>query len=165
MSIFVPPQQKTLKEYVRRTTISAFVIVMLWLTSLFYAEYHEAETKRAEAKITIAKLEEAAKSRDSAPKPPLQIEPIGGGAPPPPPPQLPKTTPKEAIESVPNVTDIKTETQNSRFEIDAGLVKIAMDNEASWSAIFKIVFTLLFTFFGVKLINFGFKRLEGTVST
>lgn len=156
MSIFVPPQQKTLKEYVRRTTISAFVIVMLWLISLFYTEYHEAETKRAEAKIAIAKLEEAAKSKDSTPKPPLQIEPIGGGAPPPPPPpQLPNTTPKETVESVPN----------SRFEIDAGLVKIAMDNEASWSAIFKIVFTLLFTFFGVKLINFGFKRLEGTVST
>lgn len=155
MSKFVPNQQKTIKEYVRRTTISAFVIVMLWLTSLFYTEYHEAETKRAEAKITIAKIEEAAKSNDSKPKPPLQIEPIGGSAPPPPPPHLPNTTPKETVESVPN----------SRFEIDAGLVKIAMDNEASWSAIFKIVFTLLFTFFGVKLINFGFKRLEGTVST
>jgi hypothetical protein len=155
MSIFVPLQQKTLKEYVRRTTISAFVIIMLWLTSLFYAEYHEAETKRTEAKIAIAKIEESAKSKDTASKPPLQIEPIGGGPLPPPPPQLPKTTPKETVESVPN----------SRFEIDAGLVKIAMDNEASWSAIFKIVFTLLFTFFGVKLINFGFKRLEGTVST
>lgn len=155
MSIFVPPQQKTLKEYVRRTTVSAFVIVMLWCISLFYDEYQQAEARRRDAKFTIAKLEEAAKSKDSKPKPPLQIEPIGGGAPPPPPPQLPNTTPKETVESVPN----------SRFEIDAGLVKIAMDNEASWSAIFKIVFTLLFTFFGVKLINFGFKRLEGTVST
>ena len=153
MSIFVPAQQKTLKEYVRLTTVSAFVIVMLWLMSVFYTEYHDAETKRAEAKITIAKIEEAAKSKDSMPKPPLQIEPIGGSALPPPPPQLPKTTPNETVESVPN----------SRFEIDAGLVKIAMDNEASWSAIFKIIFTLLFTFFGIRLINFGFKRLEGTV--
>lgn len=153
MSTFVPYQLKTTKEYVRWTTITAFVITMLWAVSFFYQEYHQAEQRKQEAKLAIAKLEEAAKT--AAPTPPLSVEPIGGGAPMPPPPQLPKTTPKETVESVPN----------SRFEIDAGLVKIAMDNEASWTAIFKIVFTLLVTFFGVKLINFGFRKLEGPVAS
>ena len=151
MSTFVPNQLKTTKEYVRWTTITAFVITMLWAVSFFYQEYQQAEQRKQEAKLAIAKLEEAAKT--ATPKPPLSIEPIGGGVPMPPPPL--KTTPKETVESVPN----------SRFEIDAGLVKIAMDNEASWTAIFKIVFTLLVTFFGVKLINFGFRKLEGSVAS
>ena len=153
MSTFVPNQLKTTKEYVRWTTITAFVITMLWAVSFFYQEYQQAEQRKQEAKLAIAKLEEAAKT--VTPKPPLTVEPIGGGAPMPPPPQIPKTTPKETVESVPN----------SRFEIDAGLVKIAMDNEASWTAIFKIVFTLLVTFFGIKLINFTFKKLEGPVAS
>lgn len=162
MSTFVPHQLKTTKEYVRWTTITAFVITMLWAVSFFYQEYQQAEQRKQEAKLAIAKLEEAAKT--VTPKPPLSVEPIGGGAPLPPPPQLPKTTPKETVDSIPN--DIKIESSpNSRFEIDAGLVKIAMDNEASWTAIFKIVFTLLVTFFGVKLINFGFRKLEGPVAS
>jgi len=152
MSTFVPHQLQTTKEYLRRIILTAFVLAMLCAISFFYGEYQQAEQRKQEAKLAIAKIEEAAKTTT---KPPLIVEPIGGGAPMPPPPQLPKTTPKETVESIPN----------SRFEIDAGLVKIAMDNEASWTAIFKIVFTLLVTFFGVKLINFGFRKLEGPVAS
>lgn len=159
MSTFVPNQLKTTKDYVRWTTISSFVTVMLWAVSFFYEEYHQAEQRKQEAKIAVAKLEQAAKT--AVVKPPLSVEPIGGSAPMPPPPQ---TTPKQAADSVPS-TDIKVESSNSKFEIDAGIVKIAMENEASWTAIFKMVFSLLFTFFGIKLINFGFKKLEGPVTT
>ena len=165
MSTFIPHQQKTIKDYVRWTTITAFVLVMLWCVSFFYEEYQQAKHNQQLAKTQIEKIEQANKAAGQTAKTPPISEPTGGGPmPPPPPPQLPKTTPKEAVDSVPGA-GTKTEAQNSRFEIDAGLVKIAMDNEASWAAIFKIVFTLLFTFFGIKAINFGFKRLEGTVST
>lgn len=50
--------------------------------------------------------------------------------------------------------------KDSKIEIDAGLVKIAMSNEASWTAIIKMVSTVLFTFFGIKLINLVFRRLD-----
>ena len=160
MSTFVPQQLKTTKDYVRWTTITAFVTAMLWAVSFFYDEYKQAEHKKQEAKIAVAKLEEAAKTNTV--KPPFSIEPIGGGPVPMPPP--PQTTPKQAADSVPS-TDIKVESNNSKFEIDAGLVKIAMENEASWTAIFKMVFSLLFTFFGIKLINFGFRKLERTMAS
>lgn len=86
-------------------------------------------------------------------------EPTGGSAP------KPVATdtdqPKVTERVVTKTITEKPEIKDSKIEIDAGLVKIAMSNEASWTAIFKIVFTLLFTFFGVKLINFGFRKLEG----
>ena len=51
MSTFVPHQLKTTKDYVRWTTITAFVTAMLWAVSFFYDEYKQAEHKKQEAKL------------------------------------------------------------------------------------------------------------------
>lgn len=171
MNTWVPPQLKSGKEYVRFVTISSFVVFMLWLVSLFYDEYNEAKANKKHAETNIAIIQE---NTQSVPPPPpgnpVKItgmnEPIGGGAaPPPPPPQAPtpsRASPKEAIDSIPN---IKVEGSDSKIEIDAWIVKVAMSNEASWMAIMKMIFTVLFTFFGIRLINFGFKKLEGPSPT
>ena len=87
---------------------------------------------------------------------------VGGGGPMPPPPQPEAVPRKKTVVIEETVKEPIPVEKESRIEIDAGIVKIAMDNEAHWSAIFKMVFTLLSTFFGIKLINFGFRKLEQT---
>lgn len=135
----------------------------------FYDEYLDAEIKKKNAKEIIARIEQHNASVDAKaiipPKAEKKVEkkiiirernieePTGGS---PPPPELPKVTPAEAVKSVPSAP-IERE---SKIEIDAGLVKVAMSNEASWNAILKIMFTILGTFFGVKLINLVFKKLD-----
>lgn len=177
MTIFIPPQQKSTTHYVRWTTITAFVICMLWLASYFFQEYQQIQHNRVAALKAIndieefnlkieqhnakadehnSKIKEVEKEIKQSKKKVIirekriidTDEPTGGGekiAIPvePPPPKLPPPIEKQ-----------------SKIEIDAGLVKVAMSNEASWMAIFKIVFTVLATFFGIKLINFGFRKLE-----
>lgn len=214
MTIFVPSQQQSTTHYVRWITISSFVILMLWLASFFYDEYRQAEyartsalkfveevqVKNAEIEAQNAKAEEhnnrvqkkvikkkiviqdKSEPVDSghiskAPELPKttpeeavksipDMEPIGGGSPMPPPPKpvailTPKT--KQKTIEVEEVVEVKPTPipKESKIEIDAGIVKVAMSNESSWMAIFKMIFTVLFTFFGIKLINFGFRRLEG----
>lgn len=81
-----------------------------------------------------------------------------GGSPPPvavAAPEPSKLTEKEVIKTIP-----AEPVKDSKIEIDAGLVKFAMSNEASWTAIIKMVSTVLFTFFGIKLINLVFRRLD-----
>ena len=159
MSIWIPPQEKSTKDYIRWTTISTFIVLMLWMISFFYDEYQHAENRKKEAKVKIAQIEEHNAKVDSQPKevkkPPEKIiryvekstdgEPTGGG---------------EKI-ATPIERPVPPPPKDSKIEIDAGLVKVAMSNEASWSAIMKIIFTILGTFFGIRLINYGFKRLEG----
>ena len=114
----------------------------------FYEDFRVAEDRRRQAAAQV--IEQVAKANETAkappPPPPLIIrqksidgEPVGGSPPPPP---LQQSYP-------------------SRIEVDLGLVKVAMNNEESWSAIFKMIALVLLTFFGVRLINFGFKRFEG----
>lgn len=238
MTIWVPPQEKSTKQYVRWTTNLSFVIFMLWLVSFFYDEYSTAERVRVSALKTIEevnvknaeieehnnKVEEHNKNlKERVIKKKIQVpiveksEPIGGGSAPKAP-ELPSTTSEQAIKSIPDsnepiaggspmpppprpapltlpaqktcsdlkeamrtgcyyvpptkprVVEIEVEEKipppppiekQSKIEIDAGIVKVAMSNEASWMAIMKMIFTVLFTFFGIRLINFGFKKLEG----
>ena len=179
MTIWIPPQQKTITTYMKWSTITAFVILMLMAISYFYDEYQDAEAKKQHAKETIVKIEEHNKSVDAQsakaiqePKTEKKVqkkviiversveEPTGGSPPMPPPPELPKTTPEQAVKSIPELPKVESNS-DSKIEIDAWLVKVAMSNESSWMAIFKMIFTVLFTFFGIKLINFGFKKLEG----
>ena len=127
---------------IKKLTISAFVILMLSLTALFVMDYQRAKQAKLEAQTTIKQIEEH-NARLSVP-------------PPPPPPQ--RKTERDGKEH--KIAIDPPVTVESKIEIDAGLIKIAMSDEASWMAIFKIVFTLLFTFFGVRAINFGFSRLE-----
>lgn len=49
----------------------------------------------------------------------------------------------------------------SKIEIEIFGAKFAMSNEASWAAVAKIIVTILATFFGLRLINYVFRRLEG----
>lgn len=243
--MWIPPQQQSAKQYVRYMTITSFTVLMLYLTSVFYDEYKNAEIEKAHAINTIvAKVEEnnikieehntkAEKHNEQIKKQvkkkkvivklpeevtrPIIIErsidrveraepiirqtepsfpkimsegtessiprpmPAPAMIPPPPPTQpkicadwreaaMGKCVPPAKKDSTepkkPQTVTVEVEEKQapiekqSKIEIDAGLVKIAMSNEASWMAIFKIVFTLLATFFGVKLINFVFKRLE-----
>lgn len=169
MNIFIPKEEKTTKEYVRWTTITAFVVLMAWVVSLFHDEYRLAESQKEEAKQTIAKIEEynaRVEQAAKAPPPPQPVEshkkakksgrkhnnePMGGG-----PPELPKATPEEAVASVPSVPV----ERDSKIEIDAILVKFAMSNEASWAAIIKMVAAVLSTIFGIKLINLVFRVLD-----
>ena len=95
---------------------------------------------------------------------------------PPPPQSSDPSTPKPAIVAAggpkleeKTVTETKTvaveQPKASKIEIDAKLIKMVMDGEASWSAIIKMIVTVLTTFFGVRLINFVFSRLEQTKAT
>lgn len=205
MQVWIPPQQKSTTHYVRWTTITSFVIFMLWLMSYFYDEYRQAEyarlsalkmveevhVKNTEIEANNAKADEHNnKTQKKVIKKKITIvdkgEPIGGGSAP----QLPRTTPEEAVASIPGdpsvpkpaplviskpkepkvieveeVIEVKPTPiqKESKIEIDAGILKVAMNNEASWMAIFKIIFTVLFTFFGIRLINFGFHKLENNM--
>ena len=174
MAIWIPPQQYELKKQLRWATVSAFVVAMAWLMSFFYDEYQAAEKRKVEAQQKITEIHEynqkveAQEKALAAPPPESKKqriiirdksteEPTGGA---PPPPELPRATPAEAVKSIPGLPKVGS-SGDSKIEIDAGLIKVAMSNEASWMAILKIVFTVLGTFFGIRLINFGFKKLEG----
>ena len=174
IKVWVPPQQKSTTHYVRWTTITAFVICMLWLASYFYDEYQQVQNNKVAALKTINDIEEFnlkvdehnSKADDHNSKIKQETkrvkknviirekriidtdDPTAGGE-------------KIAIPVEPPAPKLPPPIEKqSKIEIDAGLVKVAMSNEASWMAIFKIVFTVLFTFFGIRLINFGFKKLE-----
>lgn len=85
-------------------------------------------------------------------------EPTGGS--PPPAPVALSSQPKVVTKEVTKTITVQPEVKDSKIEIDAGLVKVAMSNEASWNAILKMMFTVLGTFFGIKLINLIFKKLD-----
>lgn len=152
-SIWIPPQQESLRRYLRWTTVTAFVIVMLAVISMFVDEFVQSNRHQAQAKSEIARLEQAARAaraaheQQQAQAARQRSDRPQGSAPPPPPPE------------------IKVEAGPSHIEIDAKLLRVVMDNEASWMAIMKIVVTILATFFGIRLINFVFARLDPDVKS
>lgn len=135
--IFVPIDKS--KEYYRWTLVTTFVIVMLWLISVFYGDYQKAEN----TKINLSRQIQDIKSRP--PPPPLTHHAIkkkkSGGK-----------TDKIIEQSVP--------VPDSTIEIDALIVKVKMSNESSWNAIVKMLVTVLSMFFGIKLINLFFVRIS-----
>lgn len=151
--IFIPREEKSTKEYVRYTTITTFVSFMLYACGYFYEEYNLAETNK---KVAAAKIEEIKdlnlkleqnQQREIIRDRNKSIKPS-----PSPSPNKPKHVEKNIVEE-PKIKD-------SKIEIDAILVKVAMSNEASWNAILKMIATVLGTFFGIKLINLLFRKLE-----
>lgn len=124
--------------------ISMLAIVFLFANDLLKSrQKHSSWTKRVDAYRVQAVLEEK-RNREERQRARKRINNNSA---------LPNTS----IAAVPPPVPVPS---RSKIEIDAGLIKIAMENEASWNAIFKIIFSLLFTFLGVKLINHTFKRLE-----
>ena len=119
---------------------------MLSLTSYFYNEYIEAEYTQKRAQAEVDKIKEFNIKADSDEEARIKY--------------AQKQQSKIVNGKIVLDKEIKVESSNSHMELDAGLVKIAMDNEPSWMAIFKMIFTLLFTFFGVKAINFGFAKFS-----
>ena len=194
MSIWIPTPSTAARDYIRWTTVTAFVIGMLWLTSLFFEEYHTAVRMQNGALHEINRIQEhnqgvdARNAKLEAQPPQYKIQKrtreieipviekrtedpvskpnfdspdvVAGGVPMPPPPQPAPVPRKKTVVIEETIKEPIPVEKESRIEIDAGIVKIAMSNEAHWSAIFKMVFTLLSTFFGIKLINFGFRKLE-----
>lgn len=218
MTIWIPPEQKTVTSYMRWSTITTFIILMLVGIGYFIDEYQKAEAKKQDAKLTIAKIEEhnakveaqqkqvvtkeiktkhktvtmpdgskLCTDPDEAAKTGCRLvtnediekilnrktvysyidkkkdddaEPTGGSPPPAPVAIVTEPKPKVVTKEVVKTVTVQPEVKDTKIEIDAGLVKIAMSNEASWNAIFKMLFTLLGSFFGIKLINFGFRKLE-----
>ena len=128
------------------SVIAIFVILMLSLTSYFYNEYIEAEYTQKRAQAEVDKIKEFNIKADSDEEARIKY--------------AQKQQSKIVNGKIVLDKEIKVESSNSHMELDAGLVKIAMDNEPSWMAIFKMIFTLLFTFFGVKAINFGFAKFS-----
>lgn len=124
---------------------------MLFLVTFFYKEYEQAENTKKSAQVEIAKIKEFNTKADADEEARIKYG----------------SKQREKIVDGKIVLDkeFKVESSNTRMELDAGLVKIAMDNEPSWMAIFKMIFSLLFTFFGVKAINFGFAKLENNTKT
>lgn len=158
-TIFIPKEQRTTKDYIRWTTIVGFVTFMLYLTSIFYEEYYYAEQKQKEVKQVLRDTQTQAQqqhqdrmekekraiteNKQAQSKAEPSAEPKGGGAMPPPPVAQPSDT---------------------KIEIDAGIIKVIMDNESSWAAIYKMLVTILGTFFGIRLINFAFKKLDKVIA-
>lgn len=156
--IRIRPKLESKKDYAHWVTIGSFVVFMLWLISLFVDEYHLAGKIKQEAKNILAQVEEHnARVDASAEKSTQQNQKIIIKKDLPPRSATPGAA-TEVLKSVIEDDDVKLE--GSKIEIDAWIVKVAMSNEASWTAIFKIIATVLSTFFGVRLINFLFKRLE-----
>ena len=58
MSIWIPTPSTAARDYIRWTTVTAFVVGMLWLTSLFFDEYNTAVRMQNGALHEIAKIEE-----------------------------------------------------------------------------------------------------------
>lgn len=213
-SVWIPPQEKTTKDYTRLATIIAYTICMIWLVGFFYDEYKSIELEKIEAKAKIAKIEEHNKKVDEQSKQVItkeikvkhktvtlpdgtklctdidegaktgckivsheeiekivkqtqtimyrdkeaSSEPTGGS---PPVAVATPVAPKVVEKVVTKTITVEPEVKDSKIEIDAGLVKVVMSNESSWMAIMKIMFTVLGTYLGIRLINFGFKKLEG----
>lgn len=156
MKIWIPPEQTTLKEYVRYTTISSFVIAMLVLISFFVDEYNQAQNTRNEAfRMVIETIDEHNKKIENTKEIALSPPPLvaskkkgrsNSG-------DLPEKTAPIVLDDLPKMG-------TGKIEIDAGVIKMSMDDNASWNAIIKIMSAMLGTFFGVKLINHVFRRLE-----
>lgn len=62
-SIWIPPQQEQLRRYLRWSTISSFVIVMLGLVSVFVDEFSQSRDFQRRAQQEIAVAEQAARQR------------------------------------------------------------------------------------------------------
>jgi len=133
--IFVPIDKS--KEYYRWTLVTTFVIVMLWLISVFYGDYQKAEN----TKINLSRQIQDIKSR-------------------PPPPPLTHHAIKKKKSGGKTDKIIEQPVPDSTIEIDALIVKVKMSNESSWNAIVKMLVTVLSMFFGIKLINLFFVRIS-----
>jgi len=135
--IFVPIDKS--KEYYRWTLVTTFVIVMLWLISVFYGDYQKAEN----TKINLSRQIQDIKSRP--PPPPLTHHAIKK---------------KKSGGKTDKIIEQPVPVSDSTIEIDALIVKVKMSNESSWNAIVKMLVTVLSMFFGIKLINLFFVRIS-----
>lgn len=136
--IFIPVDKS--KEYYRWTLLTSFVVLMLWLVSVFYGDYQKAEHNSKQ----LTRMIDDVKKR--SPPPPVPHE------------YKSKTLKKNGKEVTVDLP-VKLAVPDSTIEIDALIVKVKMSNESSWNAIIKMIVTVLSMFFGIKLINFGFARI------
>ena len=145
-SIWIPPQQAETRKYLRWCTVTAFVIVMLGIVSVFVDEWSTSNDLQQRARKELEQAAEAARAAEAQ----RQAQAV----------RKPTEPPRSSAPMPPPLPDVKVEASPTHIEIDAKLLRVVMDNEASWMAIVKIVVTILATFFGIRLINFGFARLE-----
>ena len=162
--MLIPPPAVKYSHY---GTIGAIILVMLYIMGIWIDEYHQRTAQSrtvtelrnsiySEAHLfqeSVIRYEQMLKEREI-----LQQElafqqrrrpsgfmesprPTVAPAPPPPPPQVEDTNIPSKIQLL-------------------GMLELEISESTSWHTLLKMVITVLVTFFGIKLINFLFKRLE-----
>lgn len=147
------------KNLQRYTVIAVFVVIM---SSIFYQwvqEYKSISAWRDSLRLQIENI--TRELHDGGAKDDL---PDKLSVPPPPPmvsrPGAAKTTvPQTVDKAIQDKKDHDTVRDDvaARMEL-IGILNITLSESTSWQTIMKMIFTVLTTFFGIKLINHVFKK-------